>query len=215
VTVVETGRSVVSGAGGAFCVDAPSAGATLSVLALGHHAYRATVNATDAGAPYAVALRPVETLGEREVNVARLKTEPPPVAEGKAITESESSAKRGVPGWGGTTKNLFDFSRTAKAAPDAATARAASEAARVARSPALWAKAGALWTDVAWAAKSDAEADDARFHAAEARMHAWRLAPTSASRAGAVGAVRDFLAKAPAGAERDTAEAWRRELPPR
>ena len=215
VTVVETGRSVVSGAGGAFCVDAPSAGATLSVLALGQHAYRATVNATDAGAPYAVTLRPVETLGEREVNAARLKTEPPPVTEGKAITESESSAKRGVPGWGGTTKNLYDFSRTAKAAPDAAAARVASDEARLAKSPALWAKAGALWTDVAWAAKSDAEADEARFHAAEARMNAWRLAPTGANRAAALGVVRDFLAKAPAGARRDSVEAWRRELPVR
>lgn len=214
VTVVETGRSVVSGAGGAFCVDAPAANATLSVLALGYHEYRASVKGKDA-APLAVSLRSVETVGPGGAVAGRLKTEPAPVAQGGAIEAPEAAAKRSLSGPTGATKGLYDFARPAQPAPDAAAARAASAAARLAKSATLWTKAATLWSAVAASAAPGPAADEARFHVAEARMSAWRLAPAREPRDAALAALEAFLASAPEGARRDTALAWRRELPAR
>lgn len=211
VTVVETGRSVVSGAGGAFCVDAPSAGATLSVLAIGYRSYRATVNATDAGAAHAIALRPVQTLGEREANVARLRIEPPPATQGKALTGSESLDRKFMDA---ERARMGRLDRSGAFVVDVAKARAASKAARFANTAPHWATAGSLWTAVA-DARLDADAVEARYNAAEARMHAWRIERTAGRRAAAAAAIAEFLAKSPAGARRDSVEAWRRELPPR
>ena len=211
VTVVETGRSVVAGAGGSFCVEAPSRDATLSVLALGYHEYRASVRDAEA-TPLAISLRSVDALGPGGAPAARLKAGPPPVAATKEVPEVSVQGSRDRAAFG-ATKSLLD---RAPASPgDVTTARAATEAARLAKSATLWTKAGALGTGVAAAAKPGAEADEARFRAAEARMSAWRLAPTGPNRVAALAAIGDFVAKAPAGARRDSAEAWRRELPAR
>lgn len=63
VTVIETGRSVRTGADGAFCVPAPGRAAALSVLAMGFEPVRLPVAADPGATPIAVALKAVPALG--------------------------------------------------------------------------------------------------------------------------------------------------------
>lgn len=211
VILVGSGRTTRTGAGGDFCVDAPAEGGMLAVIALGYEEHREPL---PADGPVAIALRSVDTVGRDDTPVARLKTELPPA------TAAESS-RAARPDWG---RGAYFFNppgspspsasvAPAPVAPTAGTARAASEVARLAKRAPLWAKAGEMWTAVAVAAKTDAEADEARWQAADARMNAWRLAPIGRNRVEALGAVNDYLSKAPAGARRDAAEGWKRELP--
>ena len=208
VTVVETGRSVTSGSDGSFCLEAPSPGATLSVLSLGYHEYRAKVSEEVGVAPLAVTLRSVETIGPGTAPTARLETVPAPV-ETKAYNYSSKSlagkdaAKLSAP---------VTIPALPSETPDATAARHASEAALRSNTPLLWSKAGTLWSGVATAAKTETAANEARYRTAEARMHSWRYTHAGPERTAAFVAVEAFLLKAPAGEQRRYAEAWRGEL---
>jgi hypothetical protein len=215
VTVVESGRSVTSDADGTYCLDAPSPRATLSVLAVGYLEYRAGVRAEDAHSNFGVALKPVDALGPGGLPTARLQTPPAPA------TERTSSGTSSGSSWG-ATRSLYgekDSKLTVPAQPgeaaDSRLAREATELAMRLRSVMAWSRAGALWTSVAGNAKTDTAANEALYRAAEARMSAWRLARGSSNRRAAFDAVDAFLARAPAGARRETVEKWRKELPDR
>jgi hypothetical protein len=208
VTVVETGRSVSSASDGSFCLEAPSPGATLSVLSLGYQEYRAKVTEEVGVAPLAVTLRSVETIGPGAAPTARLETVPAPVATKAYDYSSKSLAGKDAVKLGAPVTIPALPGET----PDATAARHASEEALRANSPLLWSKASGLWTGVAASAKTDAAANEARYRAAEARMHTWRFSHAGADRAAASAAVDAFLAKAPAGEQRRFAEAWRGEL---
>lgn len=204
VTVVETGRSVTTGADGAFCLEAPATGATLSVLAVGYQEYRSRMGG--AADRLAVVLRPVDTLGPGGAPVARLKTAAPPEREGISPTDTPGGAR--VPGMA-ELKGAMD--RAGVTDVEVMRARAESKAARFANSAAQWAKAGSLWTHVA-SQRLDRDAVEARWRAAEARVSAWRLEPTAANRERAAAACREHLRIAPAGAQRDSVTAWQRAL---
>ncbi len=199
VTVVENGRAVRSGPDGAFCVEAPPGGGTLSVLALGYGEHREKIAGNG---PVAISLRAVETVGSGEMPLARLKTVAPPGIAGESSRVGPDAPR----------EKLGLETRPGGPPPTAAMARAASAAARLAARAPLWTRAGELWAAVAAAAKHPADAGEARFQAAEARMHAWRLAPDGPGRAAALAAVEACLAGEPAGMRRTTALAWKREL---
>lgn len=208
VTVVETGHSVSSGSDGSFCLEAPSPGATLSVLSLGYQEYRAKVSEEVSVAPLAVTLRSVETLGPGGTPTARLETVPAPVATKGFANPSSGMAGKDAAKLGAASTIPALPGET----PDATAARRASEEALRSNSPLLWSKAGGLWTGVAASAKTEAAANEARFRTAEARMHTWRFTHAGADRTAAAMAVDGFLAKAPAGEQRRFAENWRGEL---
>lgn len=215
VTVVETGRSTTAGADGAFCLDAPAAGATLAVLSLGYQEYRAKVDEPDAAQGWVARLQSVDALGTGQALAGRLKTAPPPEAAQRAFGES-------APAPGSTRGGALGALRDAPAipalpgeTPDAKLAREATDAALRTRSAPAWSRAGALWTAAAASARTEAAGEEARYRAAEARTNAWRLARGSANRNAAAEAIDAYLAKAPAGGRRLTAEGWRKELPER
>lgn len=207
VTVIETGRSATSGADGAFCVEAPAAGGTFSVLALGYQEHRGRIAAEDGRV--AVQLRPVDTLGPGSAPVARLKTAAPPDREGLSPTDTPGGAR--VPGMA-EFKGAMD--RAGITDVEVMRARAESKAARFAHSASQWAKAGSAWTRVA-SQRLDRDAGESRFMAAEAWANAWRLEASVAHRDSAAAAFGEFLRIAPAGARRDSVAAWQRSLAPR
>jgi hypothetical protein len=182
VSIAETGASATSGPDGSFCLQASGERATLTAFAIGYQPYRAGVTLADSGAPWTATLLPVETLA-------------PPTG-------------------GNVADDRVRFRKLGTTAIETVQ-RAARDATRLAarqRTPEAWERAAGAWSEVAAAADAPATRLEARFHVAEARMGAWRLAPTAARRAAAAAAIDTYVAAAPRGPLRDLAEGWKREL---
>ena len=158
VAVAETGGTATAGPDGAFCVDVPGTGGTLSVLAVGYRASRVSVGAANASAPVAVTLSAVDVLAPSAKTASGVYNYSDE-ATLKATTGSPSMARR--------------------------AAIAASAAALKAGSADAWTVAAERWEtlELIEPATSDAEPG---FHVAEARVNAWLVGRGDARRAAAL-----------------------------
>ena len=188
VVLAETGGSAATDARGRFCIAVPPGDRTLTVLAVGFVPARHSVRA-GAGAPEAsVVLEPVEVLGR-----ARWKgfsgfsaASPGPIDLFDALSDSLRAAARGAQQLTSSAERL----------------RSAEAFDRAARS----------WTALAPSMPGGPVGSEARFQLAAARVHAWELGSGPERKAAAAAALDAYLARAPMGAHRDQARAWRARL---
>jgi hypothetical protein len=189
VTVLETGATTAAGADGAYCIDVPAGGGTLSVLAVGYQPYRVHLDATRDAAPVAVTLTAVDVLGSRGLAGSR-----------ERLSYRGQSDALANPGPSLARRGAIDASASA--------AKAGTVAA--------WTAAAERWETVARLEPPTSDAEPG-FHAAEARVNAWLIGRTDARheaalRAAAQKATQEFLDHAPAGTHRDIALGWNRVL---
>lgn len=188
VALADLGHVTATDETGRFCLDAPPGPHTLSVLAVGYTPDRRTVEVPGAGEPpaqYAVTLERV------------------PVLEGVAKALEAAGGRNA----GGEGADAF------AAWPDASRAlalKAEQQSRRAAQghSAAQFDVAAADWERALARSGGGVGETEARRRLAEARYLAWGLEATPARARAAVEALTSFIARAPAGAARDSAARW-------
>ena len=189
VAVAETGGTATAGPDGAFCVDVPGTGGTLSVLAVGYRASRVRVGAANASAPLAITLEAVDVLA--------LSAKP---ARGVYNYSDEAPRK--------LTTGAPSMARRAAIAASAAALKAGSADA--------WTVAAERWETVERIEPASSDAEPG-FHVAEARVNAWLVGRGDARRAAALRdaarlATQAYLDRSTDEASLEVARGWYRVL---
>lgn len=193
VAVAESGRSTVSEADGAFCIDAPGGRSTLAALAVGFETARIPLADATSAEPIAVVLKPVATV-----------VPPSPFAGGaKRVSGAEAD--------GANAPDPFEGEAAATRAEVARARQQAGLAARE-RSAGAWDAAATDWARVLARVAGVGSADEARYRVAEARFRAWEAAPDARRARLAEETLTSFLVRAPLGAKRDQASRWAQQL---
>ena len=188
VMLIETGATTTTDARGRFCVAGPAGDHTLAVLAVGFEPARQSVSMRSGAPEVGVALQPVSVLGG-------------PAARGGY---GFISPARGAPDpLAGAPESLQGTVRNA---------RLLSAAADGFRSAAAWEAAAEPWARIAAARPGGAAGAEALYQLANARFHAWEIAPNPARRAAAGRAIDAFLAGGASGARRDQVRSWRERM---
>ena len=188
VTLVSQGSGVTSDAEGGFCIEGLPGEHTISVIAVGFGPLRLDVRFVSGAPPLALSLIPVSVLGEGEALRGKLR-----MLQGAPLTGSPGASQSMPPD---------SLERV-----EAQAMRLTLEADRAGSVP-RYEAAAAEWERVRDHTPEGAANLDARFRIAEARYHAWALAPTPRRASAADEALTSYLVRAPLGARRNTATVW-------
>jgi Putative zinc-finger len=203
VMVAETGTSVSSAADGAFCIDVPSAGRTLVVMAVGYEPLREPVEPGVQGS-LDLALHPVAVLeGGYAAQTAKLSSSAAP-SLAPAPPSAGSRALKQAPGIPGMISDSVS-------AMMATAMRVETDAAR-AHSATQYEAAAVQWEKVLRNVKRAPAENGIRFRVAQARYNAWIYDPAKARADAANASIRAYVASAPEGAERDLGQRWLEHL---
>ncbi|HVP15100.1 MAG TPA: carboxypeptidase regulatory-like domain-containing protein [Terriglobales bacterium] len=194
-----SGVSVSTAADGSFCLDTRGAAPEIAVMAVGFEPLWRTVQS---GQTVRITLRAVSVLGGQSqaarafVREARLAIGSSP-APGSAVPLARAFAR------GDTYLRIRGTNavRLTTLAEQIGTAGA-------------WDSAAAEWTRITDGVVGGALELPVSFQIARARYAAWRADRTAERADRARAALAEFLARAPAGAERDSALSWRRAAVP-
>lgn len=212
VTFTVSGTGTTTDGRGAFCLPAPSAAGTLSVLAVGFRETRLSLGAKSSE-PLAVTLEAVDALAKTPVAVSqdnggKLDAGKDRQAFGGRATALAPPSQNAL----GKIRADAYARESAPARASVAFAREAQLAAEKAPSTEAWTVTAERWTLVASLVRGEEAAPDARYQAARARFASWELGPDDRRLRHAREAVDAFLAIAPTGPRRDTALGWKAKL---
>ncbi|HTR96558.1 MAG TPA: carboxypeptidase regulatory-like domain-containing protein [Candidatus Acidoferrales bacterium] len=205
-------EDAASAAAGQLCGEVrddrgrPVAGASVSLTGSGAGGTSDAEGAFCFAAPDSAATLQVLAVGYR---ACRLELEPGARASRIEVTLRAAEA---LPAGG-----YSPFAKAPSAPRDEASWGAALDATRAAERdtlPSRWDHAARLWAIAAGRSTGAAAADEARFHVAEARVHAWRLGRTEARRSAGVRAVDAYLSAGGDDPLHALGRRWRAELAP-